>query len=398
MYVNAPNAWGTRLYIETTSRMYRHNHLNGSVYYANYSAVVDKSRTPLRSGAFIDGWRYPTPHYATVSRCENVSGSHWWSLSFDERWTYQNGDTVAFRDLSLSTPSVANALSNLTDAAGTGALDKLNGTHIEAGIALLEAGKTFGHLASTAARLFGLLRAMKKGRFGEAADILGLNLSRRGTLGLARNWLEYQYAWRPLLMDVTAAYDIAQQGIDVPLTISGVRDVKQAVDVTLTSNQPWDGTGIRQFQMKNLTVSATVGVKACIHAKVKSAELTRLKAFGLVNPASIAWELLPWSFLIDWALPVGEFLNACTAKFGLEFVSGTYSKYVHLDSTHTDMGVLATDYYVPKGYTEGSVRVQKLVMSRSVMTDFPTPVLYGRTSLATNKLVTAAALWRTLRR
>jgi hypothetical protein len=31
---------------------------------------------------------------------------------------------------------------------------------------------------------------------------------------------------------------------------------------------------------------------------------------GLANPASIAWEFMPWSFAVDWAIPIGSWIEA----------------------------------------------------------------------------------------
>jgi hypothetical protein len=37
---------------------------------------------------------------------------------------------------------------------------------------------------------------------------------------------------------------------------------------------------------------------------------------GFINPAAVAWELVPFSFLVDWFLPVGDFLNSFTDLLG----------------------------------------------------------------------------------
>jgi hypothetical protein len=34
------------------------------------------------------------------------------------------------------------------------------------------------------------------------------------------------------------------------------------------------------------------------------------QSLGLADPLSVAWELTPWSFVVDWFLPVGDYLNA----------------------------------------------------------------------------------------
>jgi hypothetical protein len=61
-------------------------------------------------------------------------------------------------------------------------------------------------------------------------------------------------------------------------------------------------------------VAATKGKATC---KVRmsytlTAELNPLDSLSLTNPAEILWELLPWSFAIDWFLPIGIWLNNYT--------------------------------------------------------------------------------------
>jgi hypothetical protein len=33
------------------------------------------------------------------------------------------------------------------------------------------------------------------------------------------------------------------------------------------------------------------------------------RQLGLLDPLSVAWELLPWSFVIDWFIPIGAYLD-----------------------------------------------------------------------------------------
>jgi len=41
-----------------------------------------------------------------------------------------------------------------------------------------------------------------------------------------------------------------------------------------------------------------------------------LSQLGLVNPASLAWELVPFSFVVDWFANVGDFLASFTDTVG----------------------------------------------------------------------------------
>jgi len=50
-----------------------------------------------------------------------------------------------------------------------------------------------------------------------------------------------------------------------------------------------------------------------------------LNRLGLLNPVSLAWELVSWSFVVDWVVPIGPMFQALTAPAGLSFVDGTVS-------------------------------------------------------------------------
>lgn len=357
--------------------------------------ISSKTRSLLGSGLWANGWRYATPYNARVVSVKAVrrdQSSNHLGTRISKSWPLVT--TNALDAVSLTAPEVVAELETLVSNATNGALDKLNQNRIEVGVSLLEARKTFSHLGATAVRVLTLMRAMRRGRFGEAANILGLKLNRRSTRVLASNWLEYKYAWLPLLSDVKAAYDIAQQGIDVPLMMSVVRDVKGTIDVPIPryvkvdySSEHWQGS------YEYLPEPCTVGCKVRLTAKVNSTELARLKQFGLANPASIAWELVPWSFVIDWFVPVGEFLNALTATYGLLFIDGSVSRYVSISTEHESYPSSASSNK-RWPFEAGGLKMEAVQVGRTALQTFPRPVLTRKNHLAVDKAVTAAALWR----
>lgn len=40
----------------------------------------------------------------------------------------------------------------------------------------------------------------------------------------------------------------------------------------------------------------------------------------MINPVGIAWELVPFSFAVDWFIPVGKFLNSYTDLAGVDLI------------------------------------------------------------------------------
>lgn len=61
-----------------------------------------------------------------------------------------------------------------------------------------------------------------------------------------------------------------------------------------------------------------------------------LNQLGLANPLATAWELVSYSFVVDWFVPIGPVLNALSARAGLIFVDGSKSNRVTGYATYTN--------------------------------------------------------------
>jgi len=119
-----------------------------------------------------------------------------------------------------------------------------------------------------------------------------------------------------------------------------------------------------------------------------------LARWGSLNPMSIGWEILPYSFVVDWFLNVGQFLrNAETALLYGSAVSDGYISTLRVAKVEGFGGEIITSgsNYVQK--TSGSWWARRLSFTRSRLTTFPVP---GKISLNTNlssgKLMNAAGL------
>lgn len=109
-----------------------------------------------------------------------------------------------------------------------------------------------------------------------------------------------------------------------------------------------------------------------------------------LNPASIAWELVPYSFVVDWFLGVGNYLrNFETALLNQSSFRGGYIT----DVQALDMAV-ADSTHDPNGWTEsysGSVRHRSVY--RDVLNSYPVPRLPTfKADLGSSRLLSAASL------
>lgn len=143
-----------------------------------------------------------------------------------------------------------------------------------------------------------------------------------GARYLADNWLQYQYGWKPLLQDTFGACELAYDGIKSGGIIHTASALSRAAaDERITPHNDDSSTLWHKYSWR-------VEARYNIRYRVTNPGLMTSSSLGLLNPLSLAWELLPYSFVVDWFVDVGSFLNNLDATSGLEFDSGSYSTNV----------------------------------------------------------------------
>jgi hypothetical protein len=130
--------------------------------------------------------------------------------------------------------------------------------------------------------------------------------------------LEFQYGWKPLMQEIHSLATAIEEGLKQP--VSKPITVELSEEFDLSDSYPegflqWTHSGSGRFI-----------VKAGIEARVNSDFLTKLGSHGLTNPASLAWELFPLSFVIDWFVPIGSFLSGLSTPIGVSFEDGYLTK------------------------------------------------------------------------
>lgn len=192
--------------------------------------------------------------------------------------------------------------------------------------AYAERAKTAEMLAKSFTRLFDTLRYLKRGDLVKASQAIGVkvgnnrqfqNLYKRNQQkAVASGWLELQYGWRPLISDIHGAaealaeahHGIPKERVSLTRHVSGGR-----MTPTTTPNTTYSYKDVETWEAY---------VKYVCYFTAGNQELKTLSELGITNPALIAWELMPWSFVIDWCLPIGDYISSWDATLGLQFKSG----------------------------------------------------------------------------
>jgi len=129
-------------------------------------------------------------------------------------------------------------------------------------------------------------------------------------------WLEAHFGWQPAVDDVGAAVNTMQKAD------FGKKHVRIHVRNDFSSS--WrindiSGPGTGTFERHTEEGKAVVTMAADIRVSNPNAYLAN--QMGFVNPSSVAWEAVPYSFVVDWFANVGQCLSAMTDFVGLDVTS-----------------------------------------------------------------------------
>jgi len=191
-------------------------------------------------------------------------------------------------------------------------LDKLiaqiNGHSVNLGNDLATANQTVVMVATTAKRFSSCIKNIRTGNIPAAvlalgATPIGKHRSKRKPPLYAEAsslWLEMQYGWKPLLSDVYDSFNrfVINTKNERQWTARAVVRHKTEAPLIWDTSNPYISRGTSGRYLELYKLSAT-------HVEV----LSTARSLGLDDPLSIAWEVLPWSFVVDWFIPIGNYFN-----------------------------------------------------------------------------------------
>lgn len=206
----------------------------------------------------------------------------------------------------------------------------------------------------------------------------------------ANGWLEYTYGLSPLISDIRG---IAENIVGF---------VHNNTKVTASCTLRLDGLrreGLLSCYGHNMPTKCEY--KGFVRAKyaitLRAGYDESLAKWTSLNPANIAWELFPYSFVIDWVLDVGSYLRNLETSllYATKFVSGSFSTLIKYEGTSVCQYVFPVDNGMVTCVANGAIR--RTIFDRSVLISYPAPRLPSfKLDLGASQLISAAALLRQL--
>lgn len=224
----------------------------------------------------------------------------WWTGDLRSDGTVSS----CFGGTGVAPPSTAQL-----DAARTrslkGVLGKYRQHDFSGAIFLGELPETVDGVTKPLTAVLKSYRYIRKGKFSRALQVLKTYHTSRGSRfrvdrAASSQWLSLRYGWMPLLSDAysaTEAYDVLTKAADLST-------VRVRSSNTFSVVQPSQAS-------PKLNRSFTVRTQTILRTDVRRSVLGSL---GFEDPLLLAWELLPFSFVIDWVIDIGSYLEL---QFGL---------------------------------------------------------------------------------
>lgn len=176
-------------------------------------------------------------------------------------------------------------------------------------------------------------RDMIANRFGDAQRALDRSIARlnrdkklvrklrKEPEPLAGQILEGEFGWAPLVQDVRAALGSA---FEFAVPDSQVRGRHRSywneaaptyAEPGLISKKSWEGYNETLYKAR---------------VKISNQNLWLLNRMGLVNPFTVAWDLVPWSFVANMFGNFNQLINSFTDEVGLEITEKSVTRTVKM--------------------------------------------------------------------
>lgn len=268
-------------------------------------------------------------------------------------------------------PSTATSNSAIAQA-DSRVLQRLKNSKVNLAVSLGEGRTTANMITNTATRIAKAGLALRRGSIHSAANLLGVKRRYRSenrfrkdfvsnpSKAVSNGWLELQYGWLPLMSDI---YGAAEH-----LAYRNEKRDRASARASESDQQNWSYTNAPASVYRSGNRNFRVTYVTTVHFSITLNVLSEMGQLGFTNPLEVAWELVPYSFVFDWFLPVGTYISNMDATVGKSMLGGTRSMILDQETYTTVKGMGGSTYYTGQG--DGYKKRRRVYVD--VLTGWPT--------------------------
>ncbi len=230
-----------------------------------------------------------------------------------------SGHTGSFpytNPLYASVPSQPNSVLLARNKAWSKLMEKVKGESAALAVTAAEGREAFEMVAKRVTGLYRAYRSLRKGDFKQFLRELSVDPKRkhRSLVRSASNeasalWLEYWFGWSPTVNEIGST----AMALNVNPVLASV--VERAGASFILAEKKLDTGG--NFSRTILTQSGKGVVRHGARFTLSNWNLFLANRLGLINPVVVAWEVVPFSFVVDWFTKFGSYLESFTDLAGL---------------------------------------------------------------------------------
>jgi hypothetical protein len=181
---------------------------------------------------------------------------------------------------------------------------RLRDSDINVAVAIAEGGQTLNLIRELWLKLVAVVASgVKLSPAGVYKALFGT-----GVKGIANTHLAIQYGIRPLMADIEGALKEISKFPKLSFDVKASKTLKLPIQ-----NHSWpeftQGPRFVDNRQKVITLTAVMKVRCT----VDNPFLRHLSVLGLTNVHAVVWEKIPFSFVIDWLIPIGKALENMNA-------------------------------------------------------------------------------------
>lgn len=336
-----------------------------------------------------------TPHFGKLKRSElpvnplavyirKVQDDGWCDASVSQGYYNEHGGPYTGKTgTGAYGPTPATAVHNAgTDNKAIARLMPKTGSDVTANLAqdLAQLNQTASTIANAVTRISGAIGALRRRNVKAALNSLWADGNFRlhpkylpqARNSVANNWLCLQYGWKPLLQDVDGSMEaLANYFVRDPVI---VRQTTASAKIETYERGEMYHKPVQLYPCGHWSKKTFSQTRYRISWTIDSRLVAFLQQTGFLNPINLAWEILPFSFVADWFLPIGPYLESLTAYSGLTLLRGCKTQFTTAESIyfHSYSGNNPSDPSPSAWYQSvGAMVVKDLKLDRTPVTSWP---------------------------
>lgn len=353
---------------------------NGTVTYTTITGAfkAQRSQNDTRRAKPVGRFIKPTAYVMSESSDTWATGTFY---SYSKNSGYSNiltgqlnvvTSTISQRD-TMNGGLSENIDAALSNRALQKARNNLKAQKVNLGQAFAERRQVSSQMLETASKfncaIGSLLNHKNMRGLRQAASCLGVGAPKKLASTVAGNWLGLKYGWLPLLSDIHGAV----QALDSRDRTEWMVTVKGKASSIGEDHRDYGTTGNANACYANSKVWKGCFVR--IDATPSNSAVATAASLGLTNPAQLAWELLPYSFVVDWFLPVGDYLTQLDSCAGWDIRGFSSSDFVRAEWEWHGRSTFSTANGGTTYHNDWRSRRRYVALNRSTANSVPFPIL-----------------------